>query len=366
MGELADEGAIGELTFLDAEHYELESTSGNDDVNEQLGTYVLDKAAGTLTLTDDATGESQVLPFQTLTTSDSLTTNDDELRLVGGATLGQGSGNSVLGSQSALSPSSQGAAICSASVNGQTFASASPTCATHPPSGGTTLSSAPADGGVALGGGCPTAGPYPSGISLKQVADAKTTAAYVTRLGKTAPYSSTLLHTLASQGIETCFIDMSNLQDSNGNSIPSSTLLSAHYSIQQLAWGQTGGDNFVKIDPAAPASLEAFATATGKSLTIYSAYRGPARQESTCESVCGFRGKGGSTSCAACGLKSQHMFGDAYDLTDLTLLSAANQTLACSAGFRFVYNEHNHLHVDTIWRSGSSNYCWKLNPKAQL
>ena len=56
----------------------------------------------------------------------------------------------------------------------------------------------------------------------------------------------------------------------------------------------------------------------------------------------------GSTYCAPA---SQHMFGDAYDLAGSTYLTSKYENAACQAGFLFVYNESNHLHIDT-WGRG--------------
>jgi hypothetical protein len=357
VGELADVGAIGAITFLDATHYELYTTTGNDDVAEDLGTYVLDAAHGTLTLTSTETGAVQSLPFAAESVSTAVTTLGEDLRVLGGSSLTPGDGT-LTGSQGTLGTTQH--TVCAATIAGQSFASASPGCATQA-SPAPALGSTP-DGGVALTA-CPSIGPFPSGISFKQVPDMKTSQQYVTRLGKKAVPSNPLVHTFANQGIESCFVDMNSPTDANGNAVSTSVLVSAHYTLKQIAWGATGSDRFVKLDPTAVAALEALDAASGKSLAIYSAFRSPGRQESTCASVCGGAAASGATSCARCGKKSQHMYGDAIDLTDLSLLTPTYQAMACKAGFRYVYNENNHLHVDTIWRTGNTNYCWKLNPK---
>ena len=335
-------GGIAEITFVDSVNYTSLTGSDTDEQDSHQGTYVLDLDGGTLTLTDSVTG-AQVLPFQIGSLSDggTVTTSNEELHLLGGS-LG-GSASKLGNGPATVKPA------CNFTAGGNTFQSTTtPACGTLSSKAATALTSGP-DGGVCLGGGC-CQWIYPSGVHLQTVANAGVTAAYAAHL-TTPPFPL--------PNAPQCFIDMHNIIDATTNlKLTSSVQLSAHYTLQNVVYGGAGNmyDEFVVVDPLAVAALEKFAASAGGA-TVYSAFRGPQHQASVCQGYCGAISCTDASGRTTCAKASQHMFGDAFDLTDPKFLTVQYQKLACASGFKYAYNESvggvRHLHMDT-WGRGNS------------
>jgi hypothetical protein len=334
-------GDLVEITFVDSQTYSSLTASDSDEQDAHQGTYVLDLNAGTLTLTDAVTGTPQVIPFVAgaVSSGPAVTTSEDPLHTLGGSLTGPSTGLSNGQAPLTVRP------VCSFGSGSQSFQSSTNTaCAAD---GGTALNSAP-DGGVCLAGCCDLV--FPSGVRIKSVANASVTASYAAHLTKppfplpTAP---------------TCFIDMKNITDATtGAALTTSVKVSAHYTLADVVYGAAGNttDQFVVVDPIAVGALEKFAVAAGGA-TVYSAFRGPAHQSTVCQGYCGAISCTDANGRTTCAKASQHMFGDAFDLTDPKFLTPHYQSVACTAGFKYAYNETvagvRHLHMDT-WGRGKA------------
>lgn len=179
--------------------------------------------------------------------------------------------------------------------------------------------------------GCPLL-TYPSGIKLQTVKNAAMTASYTGHLksGQAAPQ---------------CFLDVANLRNPvTSEKYPISVKVSAHFQLDELVGTEVnqGWGNFVLLNPATVASLEAFRISAGIPVSVNSGFRGPKHQESVCIGICG-----DPLGCSGtCSNSSRHMWGDAIDLP-LDFYSSTYTNLACDGGFNYTFLEAGtHLHVD--------------------
>ncbi len=186
-GEIPDTaGFITKIAFLDETNYALKKTTGSLDgeqIEPEWGTYVVDAAAGTLTLTDGSTGAVRSLPFQatpsgaaedlhvlgsslasggtqlTFTISCTLTINSQSFQALNiscsiggpGSSSGSGAGGAGSGAGStgpgSTGPGSSGPGSTGSSP-GSGPGSTGPTGGSD--AGGTSLTSSGMDGGIAL------------------------------------------------------------------------------------------------------------------------------------------------------------------------------------------------------------------------
>jgi len=146
VGDIPDtEGAITKIAFLDDSTYVLKKTTGSTD-GEQIvtesGTYTVDAASGTLTLTDSDTGTSRSLPF--------------EATPVASGTSGIGEGVHALGGSLTSGGTQLTYTIaCTLTLNAQTFQAMNVSC-TVTSSGGSSSSTSGASSSGA--GSSPTGG----------------------------------------------------------------------------------------------------------------------------------------------------------------------------------------------------------------
>lgn len=395
-GDVAGYDGIAAIDFIDAEHYSLSRTSGSEDFYTETGTYVLDPATKMLVLHNSATGEAETIPFEGgavsegsplmessgdlrplgtgLTVTGSITLSGADASLVSfqvvcSFSLGNqgGSGTQLSFQNVSLSGctatattggGSSGSGSIAGNGNGNSSSNGnggSGTSLTSGGDGGTSLG-ASMDGGTKLSenaGNCVPAVYH----SFNSGGTAQTIFATIKTVPNAATTNAYAAHGTPAAQVPQCFIDMNNVVDGlTGKTLGKNVKVSEHYTLAQLTQTGSSPDEFVVLDNNSVRALEAFASKFGTP-SVISGFRGPVHQAAVCQSLCGAisccGSKPQSGSCqVTCAKSSRHMLGKAFDLGSQYLKAPYIQG-ACTAGFTFVYNESNHLHVDTNFAAGS-------------